>query len=276
MAVGRMINRTAGLDQELNSVSIEAHLLFVMSIPHLDRDGLIIGEPLPHLGTVLPLRPDFFSKYEQLIEELTDCKIVIRYATKKGRVLYFPGFRKNQTFTYSREGASVFDPPPGYVRTATGLTQDNGNSNALPTHDLLPTNSRVDHDENTLKLSKDKISQGKATHDDDFRSVLIDQYTAVIGMFPTASYPDAICYMDKLQERGVTDWWQMAITETVDKAKRPSWQYMKSILESWLAAGAPSVAKNGSDPKKPIITETVKLDYGDGTFGEVEVQTRGT
>lgn len=74
---------------------------------------------------MLPLRPDFFSKYEQLIEELTDCKIVIRYATKKGRDRTFRVL-KNQTFAYHREGASVFDPPPGYVRTATGLTQDNG------------------------------------------------------------------------------------------------------------------------------------------------------
>lgn len=56
----------------------------------------------------------------------------------------------------------------------------------------------------------------------------------------------------------------MAITETVDKAKRPSWQYMKSILELWLASGSAFEAKNGTDPKKPIITETVKVDYGDG------------
>jgi hypothetical protein len=257
-----MLNRTAGLDQELNSVSIEAQLLFVMTIPHLDRDGLIIGEPLPHLGVVLPLRPDFFSRYEQLTQELVDCGIVIRYPTKKGRVLFFPGFRKNQTFTYSREAASVYDAPPGYVRIATGLTQDTDKSNALLDHDLLMTNSGVDHDQNSLKLSKDKISQVKPTHDDDFRGKLIGQWEAVLGMFPTASYPEAIGYMDRLKAGDALDWWGMAITETVDKAKRPSWQYMKAILEGWLAAGKPSVNGTGA-AKDPDNRPRVKAPPAD-------------
>ncbi len=34
--------------------------------------------------------------------------------------------------------------------------------------------------------------------------------------------------------------------------------------------------RNGTDPvKAPIVTKTVKVDYGDGTFGEREVQARG-
>jgi len=88
-------------------------------------------------------------------------------------------------------------------------------------------------------------------NDDDYRGKLIDQWQAVLGMFPTASYPEAIVYMNRLQAAQALDWWQLAITETVDKAKRPSWQYMKSILESWLAAGKPSSStKNGTDPAK--------------------------
>jgi len=159
MAVGRMLNRTVGLDQELNSVSVEAQLLFLMSIPHLDRDGLIIGEALPHLGTVLPLRPDFFPRYEQLIAELIDCEIVTRYQTKKGRVLFFPGFRKNQTFSYTREGASIFDPPPGYIRTPSGIEPDKHATGSVVTQELLPTDSGVTPDHYTLKISKDKISK---------------------------------------------------------------------------------------------------------------------
>lgn len=99
--------------------------------------------------------------------------------------------------------------------------------------------------------SKEDESTGDNAADDDFRGKLIGQWEAVLGMFPTASYPEAIGYMDRLKKGNVLDWWQLAITETVDKAKRPSWQYMKSILESWLAAGHPSTAgKNGTDPAK--------------------------
>jgi DNA replication protein DnaD len=56
--------------------------------------------------------------------------------------------------------------------------------------------------------------------------------------------------MDKLQARGVVEGWMRALKETTG-AKRPGWSYMKAVLESWLAAGAPSIGKNGSDPVKP-------------------------
>lgn len=253
MAVGRMLNRTVGLDQELNSVSIEAQLLFLMSIPHLDRDGLIIGEALPHLGAVLPLRPDFFPRYEQLIAELVDCEIVTRYPTKKGRVLFFPGFRKNQTFSYAREGASIFDPPPGYIRTPSGIEPDKNPTDSGVTQELLPTDSGVTPDHYTLKISKDKISKGNSRPPlDDTgmaeRTEMTHQYEAVMGqLVSTAAYADMVDYMKKLQSRGAGDWWLLAIQETVGSAKQPGWQYMKAILERWLAAGQPST--NGKAPK---------------------------
>jgi len=103
-------------------------------------------------------------------------------------------------------------------------------------------------EDTSISISK---SISVSSNDDDFRGRLIQQWEAVLGMFPTASYPEAIGYMDRLKKGDALDWWQLAITETVDKAKRPSWQYMKSILESWLAAGKPSTAgKNGTDPAK--------------------------
>lgn len=101
------------------------------------------------------------------------------------------------------------------------------------------------------KIREDKSTGDNPADDDDFRGRLIRQWESVLGMFPTASYPEAIGYMDRLKKGDALDWWQLAITETVDKAKRPSWQYMKSILESWLAAGKPSSSTtNGTDPAK--------------------------
>ena len=253
MAVGRMLNRTVGLDQELNSVSIEAQLLFLMSIPHLDRDGLLIGEALPHLGTVLPLRPDFFPRYENLIRELVDCEIVIRYPTKKGRVLFFTGFRKNQTFSYTREGASIFDPPPGYVRTPSGIEPDKHPTESEATPELLPTESGVTPDHYPLKISKDKISKGDSRPPPDDarmaeRTEMTRQYQAVLGAHSTAVYPEMLDYMGKLQARDAVAWWQLAIMETTG-AKRPGWQYMKAVLESWLAAGQPSTNGKAAAPK---------------------------
>jgi hypothetical protein len=74
------------------------------------------------------------------------------------------------------------------------------------------------------------------------RSQMARQYEAVLGMVPTASYPEMTRYMDRLINASAADWWTLALQETTG-ARRPGWQYMKSVLEAWLAAGQPSTSK---------------------------------
>ena len=76
--------------------------------------------------------------------------------------------------------------------------------------------------------------------------------------------PDVLCHM---------------IGKAQDKQNPAGWMY--TTYDNWRKDGevAPYVvkaAKEATIAARPIITETVKVDYGDGTFGEVEVQTRGT
>ena len=78
-----------------------------------------------------------------------------------------------------------------------------------------------------------------------------------------------IRYMTLLQVRDSVAWWSLALTETTT-ARRPGWQYMKAILEAWLAAGKPT--KNGKDeqaakqkPDKPEMSQwkcSNERDYG--------------
>lgn len=116
--------------------------------------------------------------------------------------------------------------------------------------------------------------RGDAAQRDDDNAGMIRQWEAVLGMFPTASYPDAVVYMERLKKRDALNWWALAITETVDKAKRPSWQYMKAVLESWLAAGHPTTqGKNGTDPakKKPQtgLIRSASLDGAEWIYTDI-------
>jgi len=79
------------------------------------------------------------------------------------------------------------------------------------------------------------------------RSQMAKQYEAVLGMVPTASYPEMTQYMDRLINASAADWWALALQETTG-ARRPGWQYMKAILESWLAAGQPSHTNGKGKP----------------------------
>jgi hypothetical protein len=122
MAKGRMLSAKVGKDRELNSMSIEAELVFLLTIPHLDRDGLIDGDPIPLWGEVAPRRMELLDKMPRIIQEWIEHRVVVRYESKDGAILFFPGFRKhNQNLAYEREPKSEFPPPPEFYRTEHGL-----------------------------------------------------------------------------------------------------------------------------------------------------------
>lgn len=122
MARGRMISSTVSTDKRLNSLSIEAHLVFMMTIPHLDRDGLLLADAPILAGKVCPRRDELRHKMESIIAEWIALNLVISYECEDGTVLFFTGFANNQVgMRYEREPRSELPPPPGYIRTEAGL-----------------------------------------------------------------------------------------------------------------------------------------------------------
>lgn len=139
MARGRMINQTIAEDIEFNEMSIEAQLMFVRAIPFLDRDGLINGHPAILVGKVAPLLTDMFGKMAAIIEEWLAAGLVIRYMDGKVALLYFTGFTQNQIgMRYEREPESQFAPPPGHIRTATGLQKAPPVADSTPQAEAQP------------------------------------------------------------------------------------------------------------------------------------------
>ena len=122
MAQGRFTSRTIATDPKLALLSETAELLYLKTIPHLDRDGLCTGEPYALLGMISPLR---FSQLQgrivACVDEWVTRELVIRYQTSVGMVLLFTGFAKQQKLQYEREAPSQYPPPPGYLRTAKGM-----------------------------------------------------------------------------------------------------------------------------------------------------------
>lgn len=134
MARGRFISESVAKDARLNSLSVEAQLVYLMTVPHLDRDGLIEGDPDVLWGTVCPKRRQFLDRMAEFIQEWAKAGLVLMYDTEDGPVLWFKGFAKNQTgMRYDREAPSKFSPPPS--NDALPVCE--------PTPDKLPTNSGI-------------------------------------------------------------------------------------------------------------------------------------
>lgn len=126
MARGRFLSESIATDARLNSLSVEAELAYLMTVPHLDRDGLIEGDPDVLWGKVCPKRRIFLDSMASFIQEWTKAGLVICYDTDDGLVLWFKGFAKNQLgLRYDRETPSRFAPPPN-LSSVDSLRQESG------------------------------------------------------------------------------------------------------------------------------------------------------
>jgi hypothetical protein len=136
MPTGRFLRKTVSTDKSLNRLSWQAQAVYIMTIPHLDRDGLITGHPLLLMAQVAPLRAaELMSSMADLIQEWIAAELVVLYHNPDNGqpVLFFPRFLKHQRLgaNYAREKPSVFAPPPGYERTPKGLVLVDGDPIAL-------------------------------------------------------------------------------------------------------------------------------------------------
>lgn len=237
----RIIKESVCTSPNVDMLSRDAEVFFYRLIVQCDDFGRMDAR-LPILrAKCYPLQIERVSEADiaAWLNELQSAKLILLYSDGDGgEYLHMQTWNKHQQVRAKR---SKYPEPPTDDSNGYQLISDD---NISPRNPIQSNPIVIQHD------------------DDDFRGKLIQQWEAVIGMFPTASYPDATAYMDKLQERDALDWWALAITETVDKAKRPSWQYMKAILEGWLAAGQPLTYTNGKSetrtaPKSKPVTHII-------------------
>lgn len=156
MARGRMISYSVSTDKRFNALSTQAALVFLMTVPHLDRDGLILADACIIAGQICPRREEITSLVaDSILQEWIEQGMVIAYEGNDGTILFFTGFSKNQAgMRYEREPKSTLPVPPGYRRTETGLEELSAdppkppvNGNVPPNDGNLPTNGRK-HDGN--------------------------------------------------------------------------------------------------------------------------------
>lgn len=125
MARGRMLSTDASIDPELNSVTLASMALYLLTIPHLDRDGLIDANPVRLAAQAAPLRSELRDGAGLLINEWIEAGLVQRYPGSRNQfVLFFKGFRKHNRFEYRKDRPSELPPPPGWTRTEFGLVPD--------------------------------------------------------------------------------------------------------------------------------------------------------
>lgn len=245
MANGRFISRTIATDKRLSQLSIEAEYLFLKTLPHLDRDGLILADVL--WATVTPRRPAMAAIIDDLCLEWYRTGLAVSYETDEGTIIYFPGFAKNQQgMRYDREGPSRYAPPPGMVRSAIGLTPDQLRTNS----GLTPAQGQGQGQDQgqdqrqgeTLQQRSGNVTETQPLESSSSLSESVKAWETNIGIISyqvgedlkvlTAEYPPA--------------WVPAAITKA--KGTDKPMAYVRKVLKNWRNGdGVPN--GNGAKPQ---------------------------
>lgn len=98
MATGRMLQKKIGLDKAVHDLSSDTcRLAFTWTIPHLDKNGCIHGDPAALKSLVFPRRDDLSAvDIERFVKEWVRQGLVIWYEADGDKWLHFPAFTENQ------------------------------------------------------------------------------------------------------------------------------------------------------------------------------------
>ena len=122
MAKGRLLSKKIGLNKSVNELSCDtSRLAYTWTLPHLDRDGRIHGDPAVLKNIIFPRRTDITTTdLEKYVAEWAENGLVIWYEADGDQWLEFPKFNENQpNLRYDREPESTI-PPSENGRIITG------------------------------------------------------------------------------------------------------------------------------------------------------------
>jgi len=257
MAQGRFISSTVAEDIRLNGLSLEAQLVYLMSIPHLDVDGIMAGHPSLVFARACPLRTELREQIPAIIDEWCASGLVIRYDSDGQEALFFTGFPKNQKVRRNREAASKFTAPPGYVRDeSVGLVLANAGSapGAVLANSPASTSTSASI---SLSLRAATLAAAASDPPESSDSPAWQAYRENINPDPP---PMEIAQVDGLiAQHGERDMLK-AIAIAV-KRKRCTLGYVEGILQRGVDSKPPKGVSNGTYSRDdgPLV-EPVELD----------------
>jgi len=97
MAKGRMLNNKISLNKVVNQLSDRSQLAYTWAIAHLDKNGVMHGDPAVFRSIVFPRRADISSEeIQDYIAEWAKKELVIWYESHDDIWIQFPKFLENQ------------------------------------------------------------------------------------------------------------------------------------------------------------------------------------
>ena len=227
MARRRMLSTQISLSEKINSVSIEAALLYTWMIPHQDELGLMEASPKVVKARIVPMRDDMNVEIVELcLEELEAIGAIKRYEADGSIYLSNPKFFDFQTFKSDREIRSEFPLPPWIT-----IEKDSKGKHSI----IL--DSKVFHRNHKLKGNlKGREGKVESTYD-DFPSIP----EKIKERLRTWQHGSNVVWTGVMIEcaNGTPEEWILAALEAAENADACNWNYVRATIEGIKRDGGP-------------------------------------
>jgi len=156
VAKGRMLNKKISLNKHLSQMSDFSALAYTWAIAHLDKNGVMHGDPCVFLSIVFPRRHDLDpDQVQNSIDEWAQAGLVHQYEAEGDTWLWFPKFVENQVgLRADREPDTGYPLPSGNL--PDNIRQTSGN---LP--ESIPPN-RTEGNRTEINQTEDVRARKKA------------------------------------------------------------------------------------------------------------------
>jgi len=165
MPEGRILLKSISESKKLSKLKTDgARLLYTWLIPHLDINGCYFADPEVIKGKVLTRLRKSVKTIKGYLDDLEDCKLIIRYTTNGDDFLIVPDFVDKQPKLRPDREAKPSIPPP---------TKEQLKGNSGGTQDELRSNANT----SKVKISKVKLSKDNV----ELRKKIIDYFNKITG-----------------------------------------------------------------------------------------------
>lgn len=160
VATKRMLSKSISQSLQVDSLSLQAQLLFTWMIPHADDEGRMNGTPRWVKGTVVPLKSNrnwSERSIELYLLEMAGVKLIYYWYQGGNRYLQFPTWREYQTIQTDRAQLSRI---PAYNGDVAKDAKDFPDLSPSPELDAQTIQDLIGVD-TQYKLSRDNIKEFK-------------------------------------------------------------------------------------------------------------------
>ncbi len=247
MARARLLKPGFYANEDLAEIDFAGRLLFAGLWTLADREGRLLDRPKRIKAALFPYDN---VELDDLLHELAGLHFIVRYEVNGERYIQVVNFLKHQT-PHVREPASTL-PAQGATEAYMRLALDEPESGPAVAVPVAETVAEAETETETVAVA---VTARVAPPEPDLEGAspwleIRSSFENTLGLIGGDLVEEAKGYARTVP----VAWFLSALSETREHADRPSWKYVRSILDRCLSEQRPPGPRKKAEPEADVST----------------------